>query len=114
MALNQEKRVLVNGVDISTNILNILKMLKKGGVEVKRYSAALSIVFTFIGISPLFIYDIGEWFLQILIVSMAISLIFALCAEKNIWRKIALWFLGLVFLVLVLFFLAMTILWDEP
>ena len=94
----------------------MLILSKKGGVRVRRYSAAISIVLTFIGLSPLlnFYSVMAEYFIQILTVCMFISFLFALYAEKNVWRKVALWFLGVVFLVLILFFLAMTILWNKP
>lgn len=82
----------------------------------RKYSAAISIVLTLIGLSPLlnFYSSMAEYFIQILTVCMFISFLFALYAERNIWRKVALWLLGVVFLVFVLFFLAMIILWDEP
>ncbi|TRZ39435.1 hypothetical protein CEQ21_00180 [Niallia circulans] len=80
----------------------------------RKYAAGLSIVLTLISISPLFFNAIDEWLVQIFIVSFLTSLILGLYAEKSIWRKLALWFLSLVFLVLVLFFVVTTLLWNKP
>ncbi|MCM3213388.1 hypothetical protein WKH57_17920 [Niallia taxi] len=80
----------------------------------RKYAAGLSIVLTLISISPLFFSAIDEWLVQIFSVSFLASLILGLYAKKSIWRKLALWFLSLVFLVLVLFFVVMTLLWNEP
>ena len=80
----------------------------------RKYAAGLSIVLTLISISPLFFNAIDEWLVEIFIVSFLASLILGLYAKKSIWRKLALWFLCIVFLVLVLFYVVMTLLWNKP
>lgn len=54
----------------------------------RKYFAEIPIILTLIGLSPLlnFYSAIGQYFIQILTVCMFISFLFALYAEKNVWR----------------------------
>ena len=56
----------------------------------------------------------ADHYIGTVIVSIIISLGFALLAEKGLWRKMALGLIVLSILLIILLFLVMGHLWNEP
>ncbi|KGR84355.1 hypothetical protein [Lysinibacillus odysseyi] len=84
----------------------------------KKRAGMLSVVFVIISLIPFFLTlypeAFSEYLFLISVISYFIAIIFALIAEKGVWKVAAITLLVIITVALIAFYAFMGIFWNQP